>query len=443
MKLNIGCGKKYKPGYINIDLYEDLIADRLMDAINLDFEDLSCQEILAIHVIEHLSFFEAIYTLSEFFRVLKPEGQLVVEIPDINKAFQHYVKANEYQKGVILGWIYGLPHKGLQHKFGFPPFLLIEILEKAGFHNISTKHYLNPENIPSIKFECQKRSLNREIDEFHFISHIRKNLLNGGCVNFKDSFLTKEQEDLLTNIFFDMKEFNDTNKKEILLEIIIKTLINSPQIATIVMSEISVTGYLSKLETKGIFEVIDLLIHLKLPSILLQSLRNSPIIPGSQQLAYSSIESFARVIINKLLQDRDKSFTINKLHELSESSNLFDINFFSFKMIERLSLDFFYIGIKNFYQENYKEACKNFLESIKLYRNDLFYYWNMAKVLTKLNLKDHAITYYNKAKRFVKFNKVKLKDKIIHEIKGELEWVKNKKGTMPAFKPIISIEDFM
>jgi len=38
MKLNIGCGKKYDPDYCNIDLYEDLVADRLMSAINLELD---------------------------------------------------------------------------------------------------------------------------------------------------------------------------------------------------------------------------------------------------------------------------------------------------------------------------------------------------------------------------------------------------------------------
>ncbi|MHA2121644.1 MAG: class I SAM-dependent methyltransferase, partial [Promethearchaeota archaeon] len=75
MRLNVGCGKKYEPEYSNIDLFEDLIADKLMSAINLDFEDYCCEEVKAIQIIEHLTFFEAIYALNEFFRVLKLKGK--------------------------------------------------------------------------------------------------------------------------------------------------------------------------------------------------------------------------------------------------------------------------------------------------------------------------------------------------------------------------------
>ncbi|KKM01223.1 hypothetical protein LCGC14_1796550, partial [marine sediment metagenome] len=98
MKLNIGCGKKYEPGYCNIDLYETLIVDKLMSAIDLHFEDNSIEEIKAIHLIEHLSFFEAIYALSEFFRVLETGGKLIIETPDLKKVCHHYLDSTKEQK---------------------------------------------------------------------------------------------------------------------------------------------------------------------------------------------------------------------------------------------------------------------------------------------------------------------------------------------------------
>ncbi len=156
MKLNIGCGKKYDPHYCNIDLYEDLVADRLMSAFNLEFDDNTCDEIKAIHIIEHLSFFETIYALSEFFRVLEPNGKLILETPDLEKTCEHYLKANGEQKKDILGWFFGIPHKGLQHKLCFPPFLLIELLENTGFDNITTSSFYNEESIPTVRIKCYK-----------------------------------------------------------------------------------------------------------------------------------------------------------------------------------------------------------------------------------------------------------------------------------------------
>ena len=444
MKLNIGCGKKYKPDYINIDLFEDLVADKLMNAVNLDFDDYSCQEVIAIHMIEHLTFFETIYALSEFFRILEPKGILTIEIPDINKAFQYYLKSHDNQKEEILGWIYGIPQKGLQHKFCFPPFLLIEVLKKIGFSKINKQHYNNKENIPSVRFDCVKMFENNESEMFQLISRVRRNLINLHYIDFKDLFLCKEREELLTNILLGMIKFKKNKKKEDIFDLITITLTSSPRFGKVFLAEIESNKYLSNSEIEKMIDITELLIQLKFPKILLQSIKKAPLIPGSQHLVYSSIESFAKGTIYKLLfQEDEKKNVISKLKEFSESDTFQNFNFFSFKMIERLSLDCFYKGIKFFHQDNYKNAYNNFLKALTLYRDDLFYYWNMAKVLANMNLKNQAIRYYKKTLRFLKFKKFQSKDQIKKEIKRELGWVKNEKELSPEFKPVMSIEEFL
>ena len=443
MKLNIGCGKKYKPDYINIDFFEDLIADRLMNAVSLDFDDFSCQEIIAIHMVEHLSFFETIYALSEFFRILKPDGKLIIEIPDINKAFQYYLKSDDNQKEEILGWVYGIPYKGLQHKFGFPPFLLIEIFKNIGFHKISKTHYSNQENIPSIRFDCEKPTKNDEFEIFQLITRVRRNLINLQFIDFKDSFLCKEQEDLFAILRLGMIIFKENQKREEFYNLIIETLTNSPRFGKVFIFEIASNNFLLKSEIEKMSDITELLNQLKFPRILLQSIMKAPLVPGSQHLVYSSIESFAKGTIYKLIfQDDEKDYVINKLNEFSESNSFQNFNFFSFKLIERLSLDFFYKGIKFFHQNNYKKAYNNFLKALLLYRDDLFYFWNMAKVLAKMNLKNQALRYYKRTLRFLKFRKFQSKDQIKKEIKRELAWVKSEKESSPEFKPVMSIEEF-
>ena len=53
IKLNLGCGVYYKPGYINIDMFESEIADEIADICHLEYEDNSVDEIEASHIIEH------------------------------------------------------------------------------------------------------------------------------------------------------------------------------------------------------------------------------------------------------------------------------------------------------------------------------------------------------------------------------------------------------
>jgi len=443
MKLNIGCGKKYDPDYCNIDLYEDLVADRLMSAFNLEFDDNTCDEIKAIHIIEHLSFFETIYALSEFFRVLEPNGKLILETPDLEKTCQHYLKANGEQKKEILGWFFGIPHKGLQHKICFPPYLLRELLSNAGFRNISTVFYYNNESIPSVRFKCNKLDEGYSLKIFQIITKIRKTMLVKNYIDFTDSFIIKEQEDLLAKFALELLKLEKKDKNNKIFNVLTDICIKSPKFAKFFLEAIENKDLLSENEIKYIFKTIELLIDLNFPNILLNSLKKGPLKPGTQKIIFSSIESFAKSIITKLNQfedDRDK--TIDKLKELSNGIKKIEINIFSFNIIEQKSLDYYYKGIKAFYKKNFRTAHNKFLEAIRLYRDDLFYYWNLAKVLAKLELEDQAITFYKLTLRFLRLKKIQYKNEIKLDIKEELNWVRSKQGPTPKFEPIISIEKY-
>jgi len=443
MKLNIGCGKKYDPDYCNIDLYEDLVADRLMSAFNLEFDDYTCDEIKAIHIIEHLSFFETIYALSEFFRVLEPNGKLILETPDLDKTCKHYLKANEEQKKDILGWFFGIPHKGLQHKICFPPYLLRELLSNAGFRNISTVFYYNNESIPSVRFKCNKLDEGYSLKIFQIITKIRKTMLVKNYIDFTDSFIVKEQEDLIAKFALELLKLEKNDKKEKVFELLTEISIKSPKFAKFFLEAIENKDLLSEKEIIFILKTTELLIDLNFPNILLNSLKKGPLKPGTQKIIFSSIESFAKSIITKLNQfEKDRDKITEKLEDLSEPHKEIEINFFSFNIIKQKSLDYYYKGIKAFYIKNYKTAHNNFLEAIRLYRDDLFYYWNLAKVLAKLELEDKAIIFYKLTLRFLRLKKIQYIDEIKLDIKKELQWVRSKQGPTPKFEPVISIEKY-
>jgi len=444
MRINIGCGKKFEPEYINVDLYEDLIADKLMSAISLNFEDNFCEEVKAIQIIEHLTFFEAIYALNEFFRVLQPKGKLVLEIPDLMKTCQLYLKSNDEQKKIILGWIYGVPDKGLQHKFCFPAYLLTEILENTGFKNIMTKYFFNSESIPIVRFECNKPENLDDLEIFQILANIRKILQSESYIDFTNSLLIKEQEDLLCSYLIKLLEYQKKKKNDIIFEILVDSLMKWPRSVNVLLRVLKDKNFISQLEIKRIFNVTDLLIQLDFPNILCHSLKNVFTYPGTQRIAFSSIESFARKIIRKLLQnDQDKEKIISKLKILSDKIAYPEIEFFSLKIIEKKALDYFYLGIKAFYEENYKIAYNHFLRAIKLYRDDFLYFWNLAKILVKLNQKTEAIRYYKRTLRLVKITKIDNKNTIRNEIIKELNCLKKHKEAVQEFKPVISIENLL
>jgi SAM-dependent methyltransferase len=87
LKLNLGCGDKILPGYVNVDVVEaraGMRPDVICDLHDLaPFADNSADEILSVHVVEHFWRWEVRDILREWMRVLKPGGRMIVECPNL------------------------------------------------------------------------------------------------------------------------------------------------------------------------------------------------------------------------------------------------------------------------------------------------------------------------------------------------------------------------
>lgn len=93
IKLNLGCGKDIRDGYTNMDI--DPISDKVVkhDVEDLsDFADSSVSEILAFDIIEHFPLRKINPIIREWCRVLRPEGRLIIQTPDIEVIFKEYYK---------------------------------------------------------------------------------------------------------------------------------------------------------------------------------------------------------------------------------------------------------------------------------------------------------------------------------------------------------------
>jgi|WetSurSiteA1Bulk_404760.scaffolds.fasta_scaffold81403_3 SAM-dependent methyltransferase len=87
MRLNLACGQKTLPDYVNIDKYPlntGVIVHDLLTGI--PYEDNSIEEIYVSHFLEHLKVrHEAIPFLRECNRVLIPGGNLIIVTPDLEQ----------------------------------------------------------------------------------------------------------------------------------------------------------------------------------------------------------------------------------------------------------------------------------------------------------------------------------------------------------------------
>lgn len=146
-RLNLGCGGKILPGWVNVDLpnnwagsQPDVTADITK---TLPFPDGHADEVMAIHVLEHFNRWQVDGILAEWLRVLKPGGLLVLEMPCLNKIIAHYAHAlidGRWPDGrmTIMG-LYGDPkyeNEAMSHRWCYSVEELSAILESHGLEGI-------------------------------------------------------------------------------------------------------------------------------------------------------------------------------------------------------------------------------------------------------------------------------------------------------------------
>ena len=90
MKIHLGCGNKYIPGFIHVDLLDYPHIDYQTSVDNLFFaDDNSVDLIYTSHVLEHFGRHEFRNVLEECYRVLKKGGTLRVSVPDFESIVTH------------------------------------------------------------------------------------------------------------------------------------------------------------------------------------------------------------------------------------------------------------------------------------------------------------------------------------------------------------------
>ena len=159
IKLHIGCGNIKKEEYINIDVRETSVTDRVCDVSNLDYEKESVDLIEGYHIFEHL---HPIKALINWHKILKPGGKVIMEMPDVEEVIkQEYVKKKHSFKS-LLCHIYGAieTFDANLHKYGYSKETIREWFEKYGFCvnlvSCGTKTKRRPNSHLTLRVEATK-----------------------------------------------------------------------------------------------------------------------------------------------------------------------------------------------------------------------------------------------------------------------------------------------
>lgn len=158
--LHLGCGKKLWPGWTNIDLETgDVKADIRRLPVETEHADVA----IAIHVLEHFYFWEVADLLTEWKRVLKPGGKLILELPCMDKVL-FYMSECLRQKAPMdpqMTWLAlwgdpGYRRVEMCHKWGYTKQMLTDALLQAGFVNVAIekpRYHVPPRDMRVVAFK--------------------------------------------------------------------------------------------------------------------------------------------------------------------------------------------------------------------------------------------------------------------------------------------------
>ncbi len=120
-RINLGCGKDIRQGYVNCDIAPLPGVDKVfdLDSIPYPFADGEADEIVVSHVLEHLNS-PLPEVMDELWRILKPGGRLHIRVPYYNsegawadpthtrpftyRTFGYFVKASHHSYYSKHGW---------------------------------------------------------------------------------------------------------------------------------------------------------------------------------------------------------------------------------------------------------------------------------------------------------------------------------------------------
>ncbi|HJP39419.1 MAG TPA: methyltransferase domain-containing protein [Gammaproteobacteria bacterium] len=142
LQLHLGCGERYIPGFVHVDLAEHSHIDKQCDVRDLSFlEDKQVDLIYACHVLEYFDGLEVVDVLKEWRRVLKPGGILRLAVPDFSALIKVYELTGDLKN--VLGPLYGRreipgtkPLSRIYHKTVYDYESLRQILQSCGFKDV-------------------------------------------------------------------------------------------------------------------------------------------------------------------------------------------------------------------------------------------------------------------------------------------------------------------
>ena len=146
MKLHLGCGERFIPGFVHIDVLPYTHIDHVTSIDSLSFiKSNSVDLIYNCHVLEHFKRAEVNRVLSEWYRVLKPGGILRTSVPDFESLSKIYVENGDLK--IVIGALFGRQDYLYNIHYNVFDFATLqECLHNVGFANVARYNWRETEH---------------------------------------------------------------------------------------------------------------------------------------------------------------------------------------------------------------------------------------------------------------------------------------------------------
>jgi len=154
VRLNLGCGRNKKAGWINVDLRSH--AEYRIDLRRpWPIPDATTEVVYSEHVFEHFAYpEEARHFLAEALRVLRPGGTLSLGVPDTGLILEDFAAGREdaFRRAKEKGWhpawcdmpLHSVNYhfrQGEEHKYAYDAETLVRVIEQAGFADVGRRAF--------------------------------------------------------------------------------------------------------------------------------------------------------------------------------------------------------------------------------------------------------------------------------------------------------------
>jgi len=137
-KLHLGSGARKLKGFYSIDINPEAMPDYIGDISSLPhIASGSVLEIYTSHALEYFDNFEVEMILGEWRRILSPEGNLFIAVPDFDSLVQIYNQTKSLS--TIIGPLFGrwrVNDSFIYHRSTWTFESLKEVLLKSGFTSV-------------------------------------------------------------------------------------------------------------------------------------------------------------------------------------------------------------------------------------------------------------------------------------------------------------------